>query len=79
MEYKTNSLGLVATLLTLGHKLEEVTQEDKIVYFYLENDGSVDDIKRKYELKNLKVDAMTLVDNLQHVKGLVYKQLDGRR
>lgn len=68
-EYKTDDTYFSAVLMALGKPLLDVEVVDGVVSFYFNNDdGEIDDISRKYDFKNLKIDAKTLAMSIKEQK-----------
>lgn len=81
MEYSTNDTYFASTLIALGTPLQDVQvmlEEPggkPIVFFYFDNDGSIDNIKRRYELGNLRVNAKALAMAIKEQKKRVAQHL----
>jgi len=83
-EYKTIDLMFSSVLNALGVKLissdfiedntEMMVGVRRKMEFVFEDDGTIEDLRVKFVGKNLKIDAKTLLEAYQSLKGIIYER-----
>lgn len=72
--FKTNDLGLAATLETVGLPVAEMTFKGKIATFWFEDTQELEIAMRKYWKRGLKVEPREYFTNLKGLKGRIYEK-----
>jgi len=72
--YQTCDLYLAAFFLSAGCKIEKSIRDkkNKRVYFHLEENPLIEELRLQYYSREAKIDALTFSDNIKSLKSLCH-------
>lgn len=71
--FQTTHTNLCASLLSVGYELDSVDKSNPSkTVFFIRRDERIDEVINAYFSRHLRVDAMSLLDNLKALKSRIY-------